>query len=341
MKYNRCIDALEQNAVLWWPKHLIENNANVNVLPKLLKSQDEFLKILSLSKMSPKQVFDIIKVVGFPANLFLKHLCVLADYGGEPIQRLGNSFLNIFPRVNGESIMTFFWEGKKQNYIFKSLPLKGLGNKKLAIDGEGLASDKLEMTNLYIDMIMLLMHGSTCEASEHAGLSSCEIGTLLGKSTVLKQYVKQRYIVVSRITGGGIANSLGQFAQQEVVSFLKYTLGDSFVITSNGTISLTGYNKEYRMPFDIVVAKKSKMIGIEISFQVTTNSTIERKSGQAADRKRLMNDNGNHVAYIIDGAGNFQRRSAISTLCDNSECTVAYSQSEFKLLAAWINSKYV
>ena len=38
------------------------------------------------------------------------------------------------------------------------------------------------------------------------------------------------------------------------------------------------------MPFDIVVNRNAKSIGIEVSFQVTTNSTIERKSGQAADR---------------------------------------------------------
>jgi len=42
------------------------------------------------------------------------------------------------------------------------------------------------------------------------------------------------------------------------------------------------------MPFDVVVEKGNKKIGIEVSFQVTTNSTIERKAGQAADRMNLM-----------------------------------------------------
>ncbi len=90
------------------------------------------------------------------------------------------------------------------------------------------------------------------------------------------------------------------------------------------------------MPFDIVVSKNNKHIGIEVSFQVTTNSTIERKSGQAADRYNLMHSNGYNIAYILDGAGNFQRRSAISTICANSDCTVAYSSEEFTILSNWL-----
>jgi hypothetical protein len=92
------------------------------------------------------------------------------------------------------------------------------------------------------------------------------------------------------------------------------------------------------MPFDLVVEKNSKKIGIEVSFQVTTNSTIERKAGQAADRQALIHKNGYHIAYVLDGAGNFQRSSAISTICNHSDCTVAYTLSEFKVLSNWIKS---
>ena len=43
----------------------------------------------------------------------------------------------------------------------------------------------------------------------------------------------------------------------------------------------------------------------------------------------------NYVAYIIDGAGNFQRSSAVKTICDNSHCTVSYSDGDF---LSWQNS---
>ncbi|WP_019508717.1 hypothetical protein [Pleurocapsa sp. PCC 7319] len=338
MQYNRDIDDLENNAVLWWPEHLNEMNAAISVIPKLLKTQDDFLKIISLSKNSPFQVFDVISASRFPANLFLKHLCVLADYGGEPIQRLGRSFESVFQSKNDEYVIDFIWNSKNYQYIFKSLPVRGLGNKKLFIDGDGLI-EKKELSDVYKDMIVLLMFGSTSTVSEEAGLAACEIGTLLGKAEILEKYVKERYINVSRITGGATANSLGQLAQKEVVNFLSLSLGQDYTVSSNGYIELDGYNKDGGMPFDVVVEKGNKKIGIEISFQVTTNSTIERKSGQAADRMKLMHSNGYKIAYILDGAGNFQRRSAVSTICRNSDCTVAYTDSEFSVLSKWIGEE--
>jgi len=335
-EYNRNIDVLEKKAILWWPEYLNEKNANISIVPTLLKTQDDFLNIISLSKESPFHVFDLISATKFPANLFLKHLCVFADYGGEPIQRLGKSFTSIFPSKDEKLFIDFTWNEENYQYFFDALPISGLGNKKLFIDGEGIFHKK-ELSAIYKDMIVLLMFGSTSTVSAEAGLIACEIGSLLGKTDMLKKYIKERYINVSRQTGGATANSLGQLAQKEVVKYLKNSLGNNFIVTSNGLIDLKGYDK--KMPFDVVVEKHGKKIGIEISFQVTTNSTIERKSGQAADRMNLMHANGYKIAYILDGAGNFQRKSALSTICSNSDCTVAYSEDEFSLLSEWIGKE--
>ena len=336
MNYQRNISELENQAILWWPQFLDNANTSVSVIPKLLETQDDFLNIISLVKKEPHQVFDLIIASKMSANLFLKHLCVLADYGGEPIQRLGRSFTNIFEmNDNNKYFMTFTWNGMEYEYEFQALPVKGLGNTKLSIDGEGITTHK-ELSNIYKDMVFLLMFGSVSNACEEAALSKCEIGALLGDRNTVKQYVKERYIVVSRITGGATANTLGQFAQQEVVQYLSDSIGHKYDIVCNGSIILTGYDKPSGMPFDIVVTKGSRHIGIEISFQVTTNSTIERKAGQAADRMNLMHANGHKIAYVLDGAGNFQRKSALTTICNHSDCTVAYSHDEFAILAQWI-----
>ncbi len=183
---------------------------------------------------------------------------------------------------------------------------------------------------------MILLYASTSEVSEEAGLEVCLLGSLLGDETALEHHIKQRYIVVSRITGGANANSLGQLAQRYIVNYLKDKLTSEFDITSNGSIILDGYGKASGMPFDIVVTKRGKSVGIEVSFQVTTNSTIERKAGQAAERQTIINAAGHKIAYVIDGAGNFQRAAAISTICQHSDCTVAYSDSEFDVLADFI-----
>lgn len=337
-KYNRNIDELKSHAALWWPEDLKTKNALANVLPLLLKTQDDFLNLLSLSKKEPFQLFDLLKAAKFPANLFLKHLVVLSDYGGEPIQRLGRSFEKIFPKSRkGKYYFEFIWKNNTHKYEFETLPIKGLNNKKLFIDGDNLSTEH-ELDGLLKDMIVILLFASTSEQADQAALDSCEIGSLLGNEAELNEFVKQRYIIVSRITGGATANSLGQLAQTEIVNYLNESLGDKYEIVRNGYIELDGYDKKGGMPFDIVVTHKTKAVGIEVSFQVTTNSTIERKSGQAADRHTLMSKAGHKIAYVIDGAGNFQRSSAISTICDNSDCTVAYTTAEFKVLSNWIKS---
>lgn len=339
-KYNRNITELRTKAALWWPEELKNKNALANVLPLLLKTQEDFLRLIVLSKNDPFQLFDLIKVAKYPANLFLKHLAVLADYGGEPIQRLGRSFKDIFPKGKGEKgkyHFDFIWKEKTYRYEFKALPVNGLNNKKLFIDGEGLIKEK-QLDDLTCDMIALLLFASTSDYAEHAGLIACEIGTMLGNEDELSKFVKQRYITVSRITGGATANSLGQLAQSEIVNFLTNELGDKYKIIRNGYITIEGYDKKGGMPFDLVIEKGKKKVGIEVSFQVTTNSTIERKAGQAADRQMLVHKSGYSIAYVLDGAGNFQRSSAISTICNHSDCTVAYTLSEFKVLSNWIKS---
>ena len=79
-------------------------------------------------------------------------------------------------------------------------------------------------------MIALLLFASTSDYAEHAGLTACEIGTMLGDEDVLTKFVKQRYIIVSKQTSGATANSLGQLAQSEIVSFLTKELGDKYVL---------------------------------------------------------------------------------------------------------------
>ena len=338
LKYNRSITELKTKAAMWWPEELKTKNAIANVLPLLLKTQDDFLHLIVLSKNDPFQLFDLIKVAKYPSNLFLKHLAVLADYGGEPIQRLGRSFNDIFPKAkNGKYYFDFIWKAKTFRYNFKALPVNGLNSKKLFIDGAGLIKEK-ELDDLTCDMIAILLFASTSDYAENAGLTACEIGTMLGNEDELTKFVKQRYIIVSKQTSGATANSLGQLAQSEIVSFLTKELGDKYKIIRNGYIAIDGYDKKGGMPFDLVVEKGKKKVGIEVSFQVTTNSTIERKAGQAADRQALVRKSGYHIAYVLDGAGNFQRSSAISTICNHSDCTVAYTIAEFKVLSDWIKS---
>jgi hypothetical protein len=88
--------------------------------------------------------------------------------------------------------------------------------------------------------------------------------------------------------------------------------------------------------FDIIVTNQHKYVAIEVSFQVTTNSVIERKAGQAKSRYEQVILAGHKIAYVIDGSGNFTRQSALETICSYSDCTVAFSESELNLLCQFL-----
>ncbi len=339
MTFKRTIEELEKKAVKWWPPELKRKEDSLSIVPLLLSTQEEFISILKLSKEKPETVFGILKEANFPANLFLKHLVVLADFGGEQIQRLNSNFENLFPQNHSRTrTFAFYWSEKKHEYPFRGLPIKGvLNNARLGIDGKNLNKPQI-IDDIKKDMITILLFGSNSEDPRAAEvLQKCEIGNLIGKNEELERYVRQKYIWVSRITGGAQSNTLGQVAQQYVVDFLKASLPKDFEVTPSGHIEAVTHTEGRTLTtFDIVVKRGVRAVAIEVSFQVTTNSVIERKAGQAKARYDMIKAKGDYITYIVDGAGNFQRRSAVSTICQYSDCTIGFSDSEFKILAEFI-----
>jgi len=84
------------------------------------------------------------------------------------------------------------------------------------------------------------------------------------------------------------------------------------------------------------VTNDVKYAAVEVSFQVTTNSTIERKAGQAKGRYEQIEKAGHRIAYVIDGAGNFQRETAMRTMLSHSHCSVAFSRDELNVLCNFL-----
>jgi hypothetical protein len=332
---------LEGFASKFWPAELSEAEAKVSIIPLLVQTQDQFIAVIGAGAKSVEDLFTIVEVSTLPANLFLKHLSVLADFGGEMFQRVSREFKTLFP--NGS--LKFVWQDKQHIYQFQALPHSRLSNQKLKIDGKEVLKDH-PLNNLQKDAIVLLLFGSaSSEPTESvaSALSKCEIGDYLGKPAELKQYVKQRYIWVSRITGGAKSNTLGQAAQKFVADYIRDTLGMPHARVYLGgklpgvthTDPITGRLTS----FDIVVANAHKRVAIEVSFQVTTNSVIERKAGQAKARYEQVEKTGHKIAYVLDGAGNFQRDTALKTICEHSHCTVAFSRNELDVLCRFLREE--
>jgi hypothetical protein len=335
--YQRNVEQLRAVASMFWPSEVSREEAEMSVIPVLLQTQDQFIAILSVQVANIEGFFGVLTAATLPISLFLKHLVVLADFGGEMLQRVNREFHGLFP----EGRLEYIWNGNTHLYYFQNLPINNLDNNRLGISGRRLAEER-EFTTLDQDVIALLLLGSAATDENVANiLSKCEISEYLGQPDKLDKLIKQRYIWVSRITGGSQSNNLGQIAQRYVAQYLQENLGILNVdIAMNGHLPGVTHTeeKDNRLTtFDIVLSKaNSQFVAVEISFQVTTNSVIERKSGQAQSRFQQIERLGHKIAYVIDGAGNFQRETALRTICTHSHCTVAFSPSELDVLCDYI-----
>jgi hypothetical protein len=335
MAKDRSYSELKSQAVNFWPVELTEKEKDASIIPRLINTQDKFISLLHVADCHPYAWKEILpRTSQLPANLFLKHLMILTDIGGEQLQR----FKTELPSVFQQYTMCFTWKNKHYEYTFKTLCRKAAwNNKNLSVDGAGL-SDAVPLDDTIEDVITLLIHGATSTNDELPEVISdkCIIGGLLGDKATLDKFVRQRYIWVSRITGGATANMMGQLVQDYVKHQLQSILPRwDFSKKTIPGISQTGGRTD--MPFDMVAESPSgKCCAIEVSFQFTTNSTIERKAGQAQSRQRLLHRKGYCIAYVIDGSGNFERRSALSTICRYSDCTVTLRDSEIRRLAKFL-----
>ena len=337
MKYNRTLDELRQHAVLHWPEEMLDASDDIGTLPLLIKTQAEFISILNVATKTPTSWYDALKTTNsISESMFLKHLMVLSDLGGEALNKL-TPLNNFFEQQS----LQFEWNGAECEYKFKEIHNKcNLTNSALRVDAKCLPQN-LSLNDRGYDVCMLLMFGGS---SKNGYLPSdisekCSLGSYIGDIDGLENFLKQRYIEVSKQVTGATANALGQITQNYVKQKLEENLSSDFVVISNGTLpGVTHQNEGNETTFDVVVKSPNQIyFGIEVSFQVTTNSTIERKAREAESVMRSSHHKNHKVCYVIDGAGNINiRKNAVSTLCNYSDCTVAMSESEIKLLADYI-----
>lgn len=342
--YRRTVKALEQRASKFWPQELSKQEATLSIIPRLIETQDLFISILGVAVPDLDGLFNIVDESMLSATMFVKHLAVLADFGGENLKRISREHDTLFPQRKMSYLWTVGINTDEREYVFKAFPDKKFSNGTLQLTGKKLLENR-KLTDLQKDAIaVLLFGGASVDEATATILAKCEISAYLGQLDKLDRFIRQRYIWVSRITGGAQSNSLGQLAQQFVRHYLTENLNvPDMIIVSNGHIPGVRHVGESIIrltTFDLVVHHQARWVAVEVSFQVTTNSVIERKSGQAQARYEQIRAADYRIAYVLDGAGNFERHRALQTLCTFSDCTVAFSRSELALLCQFIREYF-
>lgn len=336
-KYNRTLTELKSKAVLHWPEEILKAAGDVSVLPLLLKTQDEFIALLKVANKDPfAWKLAMRQSSSLTGPVFLKHLMVMTDLGGEALNKLP-PLSNYCP--NG--VLTFKWGDKQWDYRFKEIQHKcSLANSSLRVDSKKLLAGG-DFNARMLDVAMLLMFGSFAENDSLPVevKDRCIVGALIGQPEELDRFAKENYIRVSRQVGGATSNALGQLAQDFVVRHLKESLPAGWSVTRDSSLPGVSHTAGGNgTNFDVVArSSKGRYFGIEVSFQVTTNSVIERKARESESLLASVHAGGHKICYVIDGAGNINiRQNAVGILCSHSDCTVAMSPSEIAHLASYL-----
>jgi hypothetical protein len=144
--YRRTVEEIRELASMFWPSDLSQKEAEISVIPKLIETQEQFIAIISIAVSDLSGLFQIVDSSRLSANMFLKHLVVIADFGGEMIKRVNGQFDSLFPLKR----LDYIWNLQTYSYPLKSLPVIGqLTNNKLGIDGKAKKYSKINLCLWY------------------------------------------------------------------------------------------------------------------------------------------------------------------------------------------------
>ena len=187
----KTVEELQEKAAIYWPSEIAKQEKNSSIIPLLIKTQDSFISVLHLTSKDP---YDWTKILDFVEdlypNLFLKHLCILSDIGGENLKRFAVDLPNKFKYED----FKFTFRGRDYDYMMKSLfSGKKWSNSSLGLDGEGLQK-RFGLTDAIVDVSTLILFGSLSKNNflPKEIEDKCIIGSILGDKPKLEKYIKER-----------------------------------------------------------------------------------------------------------------------------------------------------
>lgn len=334
MSSNR-LTRLKEDAVNWWPAEIKSAVAIESPSVLLEQTLNQFCEILVGLPTEATQLRNSLKEIDMPLNLFLKHLVVLADFGGEKISRIHTKRADLFTRrPNGADLVIEINGEVFQLEVDTFANTKRVNNRVLGLDGKGLVGNSPD-PRLLEDLILIVLLAGYTRTGEVDALLDLDLYKFVNNRDLLDTFLRSRYLHVSRIVAGATANGLGQILQQQVGERLKNVLGRQFVVQTSATQNLGGR----KFTSDVLVHRHRssvRFVAIEVAFQETTNSVIERKATDAPARLEGLHQLKTKSCFVLDGVGVFNRESAVRKILENSDLVVNFSDRGIRELAELI-----
>lgn len=324
---------LRNCALLYWPPAIRAEVASQSFLDTMVATYPLFRQIMHESENFDSLLTKLRHLSlanELPMNIFLRHCMLFSDLGWEAIQKwFGDAYDDLFP--NG-SLVT-----DDSQY---TVPKISKGAVRISsADITSAYSRPLTETQLtqIESLVSVLFFGS--DANSQA-LERCTLSVYLSDDGTLFDADSQvKYLHVSRQTGGAAAAIGGSLLETRIaIEPIVQLLSAEFTNLDFNTCRDYEFAPGQQLTSDqwFFNEQNNRAVALEVSFQETTNSTIERKRKDAQNRQRLFPDNVRSV-FVLDGVGTIDhRQNAVRDIIQYSDMVVSARPDQVELLARYI-----
>jgi len=329
------VQTLIDNAEMWWPAEIRREVASQSFADTMIATYPLFRRLLVQSE-NINQLVDNIRTTNndnsLPANVMLRHCMLFTDLGWEAIYKwFGDSYEQMFP---GGAYTV--------NEVQRQIPK--IIKSRVRIETRYITSafeNDLSEAHLQqiISLVTLLFFGSQLPLEQ---LSRCNMAVYFqDDGTLFDADCSIKYITVSRQTGGAAAAIGGSVLENTVaIEPIQEHLAQNFPDLNLAYRKSYEFIRNQSLTSDqwIINLDNQRAVALEVSFQETTNSTIERKRTDAQNRQALFPENIASV-FVLDGVGTLEHRhNAVQDIIDFSNYVVTARRGQVLLLANWIGN---
>jgi len=330
---------LRENGYWFWTTGISSTPAHGPLVKNLKSSRSAFISVLAQSEPD-----NLIRNLLNPSppltrKLMVKHAMVATDASAEILDR-AKSYI-AFKKIR---VLHAQIKGRDIEYQIKRLGtsyVKRLTNEEISSAGEALLSDLF---------FIICFGSSTKEFLDFLSFKSFRLAELCGDSEAIQAYFQELYIDISRQLTQLAVQAKGEFLNDYVRSNLdaRFKGNPSIKWVENRRVPGIGDERALSLggeQFDLVYAiqrtsgHKTTYVAVEVAFQETTNSVMERKARQASLLFRLFNEVGYKLCFVVDGAGFLSARpKALRDIIHNSHIRVTLKTEELSRLCEFIIS---
>jgi len=324
------IRRIKENGFWFWSETVAPYKDTDPEIKLLRETREQFQDILAKANRENLIANMLNPSAPLTPAVALKHAMIASDVGAELLDR-AKDFI-IFYKITrltvarpGEPLIRY--------------ALKALGNFKGRLSNKEIAKANLDLLS---DLGMLVFFGSQLnEFKNFPSFKRCLLGKLCGNSDALTKYFAGLYVEVSRQIMGKQTAKSGEAPQDLVRRHLERRFSRSKKVRLRPDRRIPNFPGGKERQFDLVVeitTPKGETVytAVEVAFQETTNSVIERKAREAVTVFRHLKAEGNFLCYVVDGAGYFARLKALADITENSHRRFTFKKSELDALCDFL-----